>query len=59
MCFKHNWEVVENYKFNEELSKFSGVSMSGFIADSLSKRGVITVMQCGKCSKIKHIKSKM
>lgn len=54
---KHDWEILDTYKFDEELSKFRGVSMDGFTAKELATRGVITVVKCKRCNKIKHIKT--
>jgi len=56
MC-KHKWKIIETYKFEEELSKFWGARMDGFTAGRLAKRGIITVIQCEKCTNIKHEKT--
>jgi hypothetical protein len=53
----HKWNTLETFKFDNELNKFSGCRMDGFTAGDLAKRGIITVCQCEKCNKIKHIRT--
>ena len=57
MFCKHKWIIIENHKIENELEKFRGVSMDGFLARRLATRGVITVVQCEKCTEVKHIKT--
>lgn len=54
---KHKWKHWKDFNFDEELSKFHGVTIPGYTADDLAKRGIITVVQCEKCGKFKHIKT--
>jgi len=57
MFHRHDWIILSEYKFKNELQDFSGVKMDSFTANKLAKRGLITVVKCNKCSKIKHIKT--
>jgi len=57
MFHKHEWIRLSEYKFENELQNFSGVRMDGSTARDLAQRGIITVVQCKKCSKIKHLKT--
>ena len=58
MFCKHKWKVISSTKFENELTKFigSGCRLNGFTASDLTKRGVITVVQCEKCTKVIHEK---
>jgi hypothetical protein len=57
MFCKHKWKIIESYKFENELEKFRGARMDGFTARDLAKRGVITVLQCEKCTVTIHEKT--
>ena len=60
---KCKWKMLESYKFDSELLKFldnnllKSIKMDGTTINNLAKRGVITVVQCVKCSKVNHIKT--
>lgn len=57
MFCNHRYKTIKSERFDEELSKFNGVRMDGFTARSLAERGVITISECEKCGKVKHIKT--
>jgi len=57
MFCNHKWKLLSTHKFESELDKFSEAKMMTSVAIELSKRGVISVVQCEKCGKIEHIKT--
>jgi hypothetical protein len=59
MFHKHKWKIIETYKFGNELEKFigTGTSLNCFTTKELAKRGVITVLQCEKCTTVRHEKT--
>ena len=56
MFCKHKDEIIETYRFESEIGTFEG-RITNSLAIELSKRGVITVVQCDLCKRIKHLKT--
>ena len=57
---KHNYEILESFKFEEKSSSLSTDQIMWLDFNSkqeLSKRGVITVCKCRICGNVKHIKT--
>ena len=59
---KHNYEVVESFKFEEKSTALS-VDQTMWLdhnsKQELSKRGVISVCRCTLCGHVKHIKTSL
>lgn len=57
---KHNYEILESFKFDEKISSLSTEQIMWIDYNSkqeINKRGVITVCKCIKCGNVKHIKT--
>jgi len=57
MFCNHKWKSLSTHKFESELKNITEARMPSVIMTELSKRGVISVIQCEKCGKIEHIKT--
>lgn len=62
MFCKHKWEIIESYKFENELKDFitgfkGSIDIDSETSQELAKRGLITIVKCSKCSKVKHKKT--
>ena len=59
---KHNYEVIESFKFDEKSTTLSVDQIAWLDYNSkqeLAKRGVISVCRCTLCGHVKHIKTNL
>lgn len=60
MIHKHKWVEVDTQRFDALIEKGNYEEVHGtYLIGQLTKRGVITVMKCEKCGKIKHIRTEL
>ena len=58
MFCKHNYKIIETYRFNSIIETNHYITKAyGSEASRLMDRGIISVIQCNLCNKIKHIKT--
>ena len=57
MFCNNKYEEVKTYEFKSQFEQARPSQCNHYLAMELSRRGIISVVKCNKCGKIKHIKT--
>lgn len=59
MFCKHDWEVLESYRFDSIIEKMSKIGSFKSRSNGMFIRGVVSIVKCKKCGIVKHIKTEI